>query len=152
MEEMSRFALKELHSLEEMLKHIEVLNELYPSLTLEAYSNDLREMLPNNNYFQVAAFDGELCVGITGIWIGTKLWCGKYLEIDNLVVSEKYRSAGVGKLLFNRAEEIAKQNGCSMMALDSYTVNFQAHKFFYNEGFVPKGFHFIHVLDEAMLR
>ena len=149
---MSQFTLRELRSQEEMLAQIDVLRELYPSLTREAYANDLVEMLPNNGYFQLAAFEGEKCVGIAGIWIGTKLWCGKYLEIDNLVVSDTYRSAGIGKLLFERLEEMAKGHGCSMMALDSYTVNFQAHKFFYNKGFVPKGFHFIHVLEEGMLR
>ncbi len=149
---MSQFTLKELHSLEDMLVFIDVLNELYPSLTPEAYAKELQEMLPNNNYFQLAAFHDEECVGITGIWIGTKLWCGKYLEIDNLVVTKKYRSEGVGKLMFDRVEELARDNGCSMVALDSYTTNFKAHKFFYNQGFGPKGFHFIHILDEGMLR
>lgn len=144
--------VRELNSKAEMLQHISVLQELYPNLTLEAYERDLDTMLPNNNYCQVAVFDGENCLGLTGIWIGTKLWCGKYMEIDNLVVSSKYRSKGVGKLLFEYISEKAKQEGCSMVALDSYTGNFKAHKFFYNEGLVPKGFHFVKILDKDMIR
>lgn len=144
--------IRELTEKSEMLHLIGVIQELYPSLTLEAYEKNLTEMIPNNNYSQVAVFDGENCLGVAGIWIGTKLWCGKYLEIDNLVVSDKFRSRGVGKLLFNHISQKARAENCSMMALDSYTSNFKAHKFFYNEGFAPKGFHFIHILKEEMIR
>jgi GNAT superfamily N-acetyltransferase len=135
-----------------MLKYLSVIQELYPTLTLEEYDKDLSEMLPNNKYGQVAVFDGENCLGISGFWIGTKLWCGKYLEIDNLIVSSKFRSKGVGKLIFDLLTKKAIEEKCSMMALDSYTANFRAHKFFYNEGFGPKGFHFVRILEKDMIR
>jgi GNAT superfamily N-acetyltransferase len=144
--------LKELKSLEEMLEQLPVLQELYPSLTLEAYEKDLINMLPNNQYGQIAVFEGETCLGLTGYWIGTKLWCGKYLEIDNLIVSEKQRSTGVGKRMFEYLAAKATQENCTMMALDSYTSNFKAHKFFYNQSFAPKGFHFIRVLKNEEIR
>jgi GNAT superfamily N-acetyltransferase len=144
--------LRELNGLDEMLQTLDVLKELYPSLTPENYLADLKEMLPNNRYGQVAVFDGDTCVGVSGYWIGTKLWCGKYLEIDNLVVSAKVRSKGVGKMIFGYLAEKAQQEECSMVSLDSYTSNFKAHKFFYNEGFAPKGFHFINILDAEKIR
>jgi len=144
--------LRELNGLDEMLQTLDVLKELYPSLTPENYLADLKEMLPNNRYGQVAVFDGDTCVGISGYWIGTKLWCGKYLEIDNLVVSAKVRSKGVGKMIFDYLADKAQQEECSMVSLDSYTSNFKAHKFFYNEGFAPKGFHFINILDAKKIR
>jgi GNAT superfamily N-acetyltransferase len=144
--------LRELNGLDEMLQTLDVLQELYPSLTPENYLADLNEMLPNNRYGQVAVFDGDTCVGVSGFWIGTKLWCGKYLEIDNLVVSAKVRSKGVGKMIFDYLAEKAQQEECSMVSLDSYTSNFKAHKFFYNEGFAPKGFHFINILDAEKIR
>ena len=97
--------LRELNGLDEMLQTLDVLQELYPSLTPENYLADLKEMLPNNRYGQVAVFDGDTCVGVSGYWIGTKLWCGKYLEIDNLVVSAKVRSKGVGKMIFDYLAE-----------------------------------------------
>ena len=144
--------LRELNGLDEMLQTLDVLQELYPSLTPENYLADLKDMLPNNRYGQVAIFDGDTCVGVSGYWIGTKLWCGKYLEIDNLVVSAKVRSKGVGKMIFDYLAEKAQQEECSMVSLDSYTSNFKAHKFFYNEGFAPKGFHFINILDAEKIR
>lgn len=144
--------VRELDGKAEMLNYLSVMQELYPSLTFEDYDTDLTAMIPNNKYGQVAVFEGDDCLGIAGYWIGTKLWCGKYLEIDNMVVSSKFRSRGVGKLIFNYLNKKATEEGCSMMALDSYTANFKAHKFFYNEGFGPKGFHFIRILEEDMIR
>jgi hypothetical protein len=93
--------IKELKNKEEMLSFLHVLQDLYPTLTLEDYSRDLDEMLPNNRYGQIAVFEGEECLGLTGFWIGTKLWCGKYLEIDNLVVSTNHRSKGAGCLIIS---------------------------------------------------
>lgn len=144
--------VKELTTLEEMLAQYPLITQLYPSLMKETYAANLKEMLPNNGYIQVAVFDEENCLGLCGCWIGTKLWCGKYLEIDNLVVNKAHRSQGIGKLLFDYITQKATDEQCSMIALDSYTSNFKAHKFFYNDGFSPKGFHFIKVLNKEMIQ
>ena len=143
--------IRELKGIDEMVDQITVLNELYPDLNQEEYAADLAEMLPHN-YGQVAVFEEDECLGISGFWIGRKLWCGKYLELDNIVVCSKHRSKGVGKLIFDYLHNKAKENGCTMIALDSYTTNYKAHKMFYNEGFAPRGFHFINILDDTGVR
>ena len=143
--------IRELQGKNEMMGHITVLNAIYPSLTREEYDRELDQML-QHNYGQIAVFDDEICIGISGFWIGTKLWCGKYLELDNIVVLEKYRSKGVGKLLFDFLHKKAVEHDCTMLSLDSYTHNFKAHKFFYNQGFSPKGFHFINILKPNKVR
>ena len=143
--------VRELIDKEEMLKNLRVLQDLYPSLTLSEYSSELDLMLPHN-YGQVGVFEGDICLGLSGFWIGTKLWCGKYLELDNIVVSKTQRSQGIGKLLFDFLHKKALENDCTMLSLDSYTTNFNAHKFFYKEGFAPKGFHFINILKDDKVR
>ena len=143
--------IRALKTKQEMLTNYEILLEVYPNLKMEEYDRELDDMIPHN-YGQVAVFIDNECVGLTGFWIGTKLWCGKYLELDNVVISSKKRSKGIGKVLFDYMVEIAKNEGCSMLALDSYTSNFKAHKFFYNQGFAPKGFHFIKILDMSKVR
>lgn len=143
--------VRELIDKEEMLKNLSVLQDLYPSLTLSEYSSELDVMLPHN-YGQVGVFEGDICLGLSGFWIGTKLWCGKYLELDNIVVSKTQRSQGIGKLMFDFLHKKALENDCTMLSLDSYTTNFKAHKFFYNEGFAPKGFHFINILKDEKVR
>lgn len=133
-----------------MLPHLAVLQELYPNLDLENYQRMLEQMIPNN-YAQVGVFIQDQCVAISGYWLGTKLWCGSYLELDNVIVCKEARGTGAGKLIQHYLEEKANKLNCSIMVLDAYTSNFKAHRFYYNQGYAPRGFHFIKILDEGKL-
>lgn len=142
--------IRELTTLTEMTQQLNLIQQLYPKMTLDKYESFLSEMIPNN-YTQIAVFDNGTCIGITGCWFSTKLWSGKYLEIDNFVVHEAYRSQGVGKILTNFVEQKALNLGCTNIVLDAYTTNFDAHRFYYNQGYGPKGFHFVKILNESGL-
>lgn len=139
--------LKELTTINEMLAEIEILKHLYPTFTIEKYQSYLEEMVPHN-YKQLAIYDEGVCVALTGFWTGIKLWCGKYIEIDNFIVDPNHRSKGLGKMLTDYIDAKAIQLGCTMTVLDAYTGNYTAHRFYYNQGFVPKGFHFLKILNE----
>lgn len=76
------------------------------------------------------------------------MWCGRYLELDNVIVHPNHRSKGIGKILTDYLVEKAIETDCIMAVLDAYTTNFAAHKFYINHGFVPKGFHFVKYLKE----
>lgn len=142
--------IKELTTLEEMLAQIETMKYLYPKLTFEKYKFYLQEMIPHN-YKQIAVFEGTACVGLSGFWSGTKLWCGKYIELDNFIVDPNHRSKGIGKLITDYIDVKAKETGCTNIVLDAYTNNFAAHRFYYNQGYGPKGFHFVKILNEEGL-
>ncbi|PKH66728.1 N-acetyltransferase [Flavobacterium sp. ALD4] len=142
--------LKELTTVAEMLKNIEMMRFLYPSFSLEKYESYLNEMVPHN-YKQLAVFENEICVAVTGYWRGTKLWSGKYIEIDNFIVHPEHRSKGLGKMLTDYIDIKAKEEGCSMIVLDAFTGNFTAHRFYYNQGYGPKGFHFVKIINEEGL-
>ncbi|MNU89115.1 Acetyltransferase (GNAT) family protein [compost metagenome] len=139
--------VRELKTIAEMLPHLAVLQELYPDLDLVNYERMLTDMIPNN-YAQVAVFEQGQCIAISGYWLGTKLWCGSYLELDNVIVSQSARGTGAGKLIQHYLEEKAHGLNCTIMALDAYTNNFKAHRFYYNQGYAPKGFHFVKILNE----
>ena len=139
--------LKELTTINEMLAEIEILKHLYPTFTIEKYQSYLEEMVPHN-YKQLAIYDEGVCVALTGFWTGIKLWCGKYIEIDNFIVDPNHRSKGLGKMLTDYIDAKAIELGCTMTVLDAYTGNYTAHRFYYNQGFVPKGFHFLKILNE----
>ena len=138
--------IRELTTQKEMLAEIDIMQHLYPKLTTEKYRNLLQEMLPNH-YRQIAVYENDKCVGISGYWFGTKLWCGKFIELDNFIVHPEHRSKGIGKLICQYADAKAEELGCTNMVLDAYTNNFGAHKFYYNEGYGPKGFHFVKILN-----
>jgi GNAT superfamily N-acetyltransferase len=145
-----KLQIQELTSIEEMLAQIETMRFLYPKLSMEKYRSFLLEMVPHN-YIQIGVFDEGVCLGITGCWSATKLWTGKYLEIDNFVVNPEHRSKGIGKLLTDYIEKKAIALNCSSIVLDAFTGNFAAHRFYYNQGYGPKGFHFVKILDENKL-
>ena len=142
--------IKELTTLDQMLAQIGLMQHLYPKLSLEKYRSYLSEMVPHN-YTQIAVFDGDECLGITGCWFSTKLWSGRYLEIDNFIVHPDHRSRGIGKLLTDFVEQKAIDLGCTNIVLDAFTSNFAAHRFYYNQGYGPKGFHFVKILNEEGL-
>ena len=142
--------IHEFTTIDKMVAQIETIRFLYPNITLEKYQSFLSEMVPHN-YIQIGVFENEVCLGITGCWSATKLWTGKYLEIDNFVVNPEYRSKGIGKMLTDYIEQKALDLGCSSIVLDAFSGNFGAHRFYYNQGYGPKGFHFVKVLDENKL-
>lgn len=142
--------IKELTTKAEMLDQLAVLQELYPNLTAAYYSQMLDEMIPHN-YGQIGVFEQDKCLGISGYWLGTKLWCGSYLEMDNVIVIEAARGTGAGKMLSVYLNDKATELGCHIMTLDAYTNNFQAHRFYYNQGYAPRGFHFIKILQKDQL-
>ena len=131
----------ELHTLEELLTSFPCILEMYPHLSKEEYSTLLSEMIPNN-YSQLAVYKNQEIIAVCGIWINTKLWCGKYMELDNVIVQPAYRSSGVGKIITDCMNKKAKEIGCKLMALDAYTDNKRAHKFYMNDGYDITGFHF----------
>jgi GNAT superfamily N-acetyltransferase len=53
------------------------------------------------------------------LWSGTKLWSGKYLEIDNFIVHPEHRKKGIGKMLTDYVDAKAKELGCTMIVLDA---------------------------------
>ncbi len=132
----------------EMLQQLHLIQCLNPNMEAERYETLLRQMLPIK-YRMVGVFDGATCLGLSGFWIGTKLYSGKYLEVDNFVVDEQYRSHGIGKRLLDWLTQEAQQNQCETMMLDAYVVNNAAHKFYLREGFAIKGFHFLKKLNEG---
>ena len=142
--------ITELTSIEEMLAQIEIIRHLYPNISDEKYKFYLEEMIPHN-YTQVVVYDGEVCVGLTGLWYGIKLWCGKYMEIDNFIVHPNHRSKGIAKLLTDYVNQKATDLDCTMIVLDAFTGNFTAHRFYYNQGYNPRGFHFIKMLNDEGL-
>lgn len=137
--------LVELVSKEQMLAQLPIIQQLYPDYTLEIYGNLLDKMIPHN-YKQLIVVENNTTVGLAGFWIGTKLWCGKYLEMDNVIVHEDFRSKGIGSIMTEYLNQKAIDDDCNMIALDAYTTNFGAQKFYMNHGFVPKGFHFVKYL------
>lgn len=131
----------------EMLAQFEILLQLYPEFTLEKYDALLNEMLPHN-YQQIIVVENEQTIALTGFWIGHKLWCGKFVEIDNFIVDQNQRGKKVGNILVEEIEKIAVSVNANQICLDAFVNNFVAQKFYINCGFQPRGHHYVKYLNQ----
>lgn len=108
--------------------------------------NEVTEMcFPDENYNYgelikdhvfIGAYDGEKCVGLAVL--ADDMF--KYMYLDDLKVSQKYRKQGVGKALIEKALEVAHQknyNGIYTIVQDN---NVGACMFYLNTGFEIGGF------------
>lgn len=125
-----------------MVHLLPLINQLSPDIKQPDYERMIRDMLAHG-YRMVGIFDGNTCVGVSGFWVGTKLYCDKYLEPDNVVIDKAYRSKGLGKMLLDWLHAEAERNGCRALILDAYVENFSGHRFYYREGFIARGYHFL---------
>lgn len=109
----------------------------------------LETILAEHPHYQiVGAYLGERLVGVCGAWIATKIWCGRYLEIDNLVVDPELRSGGVGTRLIRHLEALGREKDCKLIVLDSYTANHPSHRLYHRLGFEIWGFHFVKAIGD----
>lgn len=138
---MPYYTIAELTTLPEMLAQYPLIRQLNPAMSEATYQSLLQQMLPNG-YRMVGIFSGDICLGLSGFWINTKLYSGKYLEIDNFVIDAASRSQQLGKQLSEWLHALAMQEDCQTIMLDAYTSNHAAHKFYFREGFHIKSYHF----------
>jgi ribosomal protein S18 acetylase RimI-like enzyme len=147
---MKHITIRELTTIEEMLSSYDLLCILYPTnFSIDQYRDLLKEML-KGNYRQVVAVDGEHIVGVTGLTIATKIWSGKYMDMDHFVVSRDIRSSGIGKQIMQYVKELSLKEECKILSCDVYSENFEAQRFYMNERFVPRGFHFVNTIDKSI--
>ena len=117
---------------------------LNPETPASIIAERLESILSDHpHYHLIGAFAGDTLAGLAGAWIATKIWCGLYLEIDNLVVDPLHRSLGIGSLLIGHLESKAKESGCKIVVLDSYVSNHPSHRLYYRLGFEAWGYHFV---------
>ena len=86
-----------------------------------------------------AVFVAELPDGEIAGWIGVFIYRGVELdaraEISGLIVDERFRSQNVGLRLLERAEQWARDNGCTEASLRSNVIRDRAHKFYERNGY-----------------
>lgn len=137
------FTIKSFNNAEDMMVAYPLVKQMYKDMDLPTYKSYIEEMIKTNSFKMIAAFDGDEIIGACGYWVFLMLYCGRYIQISNLVVDEKSRNLGVGKTMMNHIEELARKLECKKFVLDSYTENKKSHSLYFREGFYIRGFHFM---------
>ncbi len=72
----------------------------------------------------------NLIVGIAIFYIAYSTWKGRYIYLDDLVVSENFRRYGTGKKLFDAVGSFAKKNGVNQLRWHVLNWNHPAINFY----------------------
>ena len=134
--------IRELKSKAEQSLIYPLIKQLNKDMSKSRFEECLTQMRPLG-YRCIGAFEGKKLVGACGFWVGTRFWCGKFIDLDHVVVDENLRSKGVGKAMVAWVEREGRALECSQAGLDSYSTAYGAHRFYFREGYSILGYHFV---------
>lgn len=136
---MSDITIRELVGMTELRTIYPLIQQLNPEVDEALFLERLAAMLEQGNYRCIAAYRDDQLVGAAGFWIGTQLWCGRFVEPDNVVVDRELRSGGIGGLLMQWIEAEGEQLGCELMKLEAYAERTRTRSFYRRIGFEEPG-------------
>ncbi|PKB16673.1 GNAT family N-acetyltransferase [Flavobacterium sp. 5] len=119
----------------------EAMSLLRPMLKEDEFVQQIKEM-QKEGYTLLFIFENNRVVSLAGYRIWTMLYCGKMLYIDDLSTLENSRGKGYASTLLNHIYEIAKEQNCISVQLDSGPTRTDAHKLYFKENFTISAFHF----------
>lgn len=119
-----------------------VMAQLRPDLSEADYIAMVDRMCVTDGFRVFAAMRDGAVVGVAGVRPMELLYCGRILQIDDLVVSDAKRSTGVGKALVDHVKAVARNERRGEVHLDSGLGRAEAHRFYDREGFERLGYHF----------
>lgn len=107
-------------------------NELYRVPTdPDRMRVSFRQMASSPDYLVIGAFAGEgelVGSALSVICLDIIAGCQPWAMIENVIVTDRVRGQGVGRLLMGELERFARQRGCSYIQLT--TSRPSAHQFY----------------------
>jgi len=76
------------------------------------------------------------------LWTLVKLYNGKHLEPDNVIIHPDYRNKGIGELMMAWIDNYAKEQNCEVIELNCYVENLKGIEFWKKTGLYIRGHHF----------
>ncbi|AOZ99149.1 GNAT family N-acetyltransferase [Flavobacterium commune] len=119
----------------------EAISVLRPMLEREHFVSLIKD-LQKEGYQLLYIQEEGITVAIAGYRIYTMLYCGKMLYLDDLSTLENFRGKGYASQLLNYLKEIALEQQCVSIQLDSGPARTTAHKLYFKEDFTISAYHF----------
>lgn len=110
-------------------------NQLGYTPTLTETAASLFRLQHNVDEIVYVALFENIVVGWIQVSHYTRLESGNTCEITGLVVDEKYRGQGIGKLLVNQAQQWSAEKGATKLRVRSNIIRTDAHRFYTDLGF-----------------
>jgi GNAT superfamily N-acetyltransferase len=114
----------------------ELSGQLGYNSTGEVIARRLSEMLESGEHavFVAETAEGEIA-GWVGVYVFRCVEADARSEISGFVVDERMRSAGIGRLLLDRAEEWGRQKNCAEAGVRCNVIRERAHAFYVRHGY-----------------
>ena len=130
--------------LEDLDSVFELLDELYENkIEYSKFTQKYKESLEDNSFYGIVAIENNKVVGVLISRVINRLAKKKnILFIDDLIVNEKCRNIGIGKLLIQTATAYAISKDCGALELTSMIQYINAHRFYENNGFEKRQYKF----------
>lgn len=110
--------------------------QLLYQVSLAQVQLNLTQIRPNKEHaVYVAELQDKQVVGWIHICLSRLLFTNQQAEIGGLVVDERYRHCGIGRLLIQQAETWATNQGCLAVVVGSNIIRKEAHIFYENMGY-----------------
>lgn len=124
-----------------LLKGEALHRQLRPALEAD-YPAQIERLIPEGARLAQVVDDGE--VRAIALWrVFETTYCGRRLEIEDLVSDEAHRSKGYGAAMIRWLNDQAVALGCPTTTLISGTHRTRAHRFYFREGYAITAFHFV---------
>ncbi|WP_211472626.1 GNAT family N-acetyltransferase [Collimonas humicola] len=138
------------------IKHIEsdadldasfpVMKELRPHLSDRAAYKEQVARQRAQGYRLLGAWRDGAIVGLAGYRLQDNLLYGRFVYVDDLVVSAALHRSGFGERLLQAARQQAAALNCRHLVLDTGLHMALAQRFYFRQGLLAKGMHFVESL------
>lgn len=139
---MSDICLEHVETEAQRLASFDVMKELRPHLADdESFAAQVARQA-GEGYRLLAAWQDGQVAGLAGYRLQENLIYGRFIYVDDLVVSSRVRSRRIGQRLLDAVRGEARRLGCNRLVLDTGLANSMAQRFYFRQGLLSTGLHF----------
>lgn len=142
------YTLQHLENPEAFAASFDLMQVLRPHLVdAAAYTAQLARQT-RQGYRLLAAWSAEQVVGLAGYRELENLLYGRFIYVDDLVVSPGLQRSGLGGRLLSAVRDEAVLRGCDHLVLDTGLHMPLAQRFYFRQGLLARGMHFTQSLRQ----
>lgn len=144
----SGITIAHVESIDDLEASFCVMQELRPNLQDRAAYVAQVQHQAMQGYRLLAAWSDGVIVGLAGYRLTQNLLYGRFVYVDDLVVTATLQRSGVGELLLKAARQQAIDLHCTHLILDTGLHMALAQRFYFRQGLLARGMHFVEPLTK----
>jgi GNAT superfamily N-acetyltransferase len=149
MASMTQDTLSHIDTPQELRACLPLMRELRPHLADEADFIARVGRMRHDGYRLLAAMRDGQAVALAGYRLQENLIYGRFLYVDDLVVSPALRGGRCGARLLEALDDLARGSGCARLVLDTGLSNALAQRFYFRAGLLTSAIRFSKNLENS---